>query len=72
MKDRLTMTKALRDAMNAENAPSVNQIAKETGLNRRALDRFKAGETGMQLSKADVLAEYLGVQVKAPKRKRGK
>jgi hypothetical protein len=38
-------------------------IAKDTGLAEATLCRFVAGETSLRLDKADVPAEYLGLEL---------
>lgn len=39
------------------------RIAKDTGILETSLSRFMAGETSLRLDKADVLAEYLGLEL---------
>jgi transcriptional regulator with XRE-family HTH domain len=39
------------------------RIAKDTGIDEAALMRFLRGETSLRLDRADVLAEYLGLEL---------
>jgi transcriptional regulator with XRE-family HTH domain len=39
------------------------QIAKDTGIDQAALMRFVRGQTSPRLDKADVLADYLGLEL---------
>jgi hypothetical protein len=39
------------------------QIRKDTGLAVTSIVRFVNGETSLRLDKADVLAEYLGLEL---------
>ena len=61
------MSDVLRKTME-ESGLSLYQIAKDTGIVSQSLLRFKRGETSLRLDKADVLAEYLGLEL-AKKRK---
>ena len=59
---RSTLSEQLRDAILA--APvSRYRIAKETGVTEAALSRFVRGERGLDLSSADKLAAYLGLEL---------
>ncbi len=56
------MTTVLKDAI--QNAGVTRyQIAKDTGILETSLSRFIRGETSLRLDKADVLAEYLGLEL---------
>jgi transcriptional regulator with XRE-family HTH domain len=39
------------------------EISKATGILQTSLSRFVRGETSLRLDKADVLAEYLGLEL---------
>ena len=57
------MTDALKNAVRAS-GQSLYAIAKATGLNEDSLSRFMRGRQSLRLDKADILAEYIGVQVR--------
>ncbi len=57
-----TMSDVLREAI-ADSGLSLYRIAKDTGVIKTSLMRFMAGETSLRLDKADVLAEYLGLEL---------
>lgn len=57
-----TLTDVLRKTIE-ESGLSLYQIAKDTGIVSQSLLRFKRGETSLRLDKADVLAEYLGLEL---------
>jgi plasmid maintenance system antidote protein VapI len=57
-----TMTEVLRKAI-AESGLTLYRIAKDTGVVKSSLIRFTAGETSLHLDKADVLAEYFGLEL---------
>ncbi len=61
-KPRLTMTDVLKQAIQ-ESGLTLYRIAKETGIVGTSLLRFMQGETSLRLDKADVLAEYLGLEL---------
>ena len=56
------MTDVLRKAI-TESGLTLYRIAKDTGVMKTSLMRFMAGETSLHLSKADVLAAYLGLEL---------
>ena len=56
------MTEVLRAAIE-ESGVTRYRIAKDTGIPETSLMRFVRGETSLRLDKADVLAEYLGLQL---------
>jgi hypothetical protein len=56
------MTQKLREALNRE--PSIYRVSQETGLQKASLMRFARGEHGLQLSKAAILASYLGFELR--------
>ncbi|MGA2032016.1 MAG: helix-turn-helix transcriptional regulator [Thermoguttaceae bacterium] len=58
-----TISDALRRAI-AESGLTLYRIAKDTGLVKSSLMRFVAGETSLRIDRVDVLAEYLGLDVK--------
>ena len=43
------------------------QIAIDTGIAETSLMRFMRGETSLQLERASVLAEYLGLELTKPR-----
>ena len=57
-----TITEAIKVAME-ESGISRYQIAKDTGILQTSLSRFIRGETSLRLDKADLLAEYLGLEL---------
>jgi transcriptional regulator with XRE-family HTH domain len=65
----LTVSEQLRAAILA--APvSRYRIAQETGVTEAALSRFVRGQRLLDLSSVDKLAQYLGLELVAVKRKR--
>jgi transcriptional regulator with XRE-family HTH domain len=63
-----TMTDVLKAAI-AESGLTRYRIAKDTGIDEAALMRFMRGETSLRLDRADVLAEYLGLELTKRKAK---
>ena len=61
-KTKLTMTEVLKATIE-ESAVSRYRIAQDTGILETSLSRFVRGETSLRLDKADVLAEYLGLEL---------
>ena len=61
-KPKPTMTDVLKAAIE-ESGLTRYRIAKDTGIDEAALMRFMRGETSLRLDKADVLAEYLGLEL---------
>jgi transcriptional regulator with XRE-family HTH domain len=61
-KARLTMTDVLKQAIQ-ESGLTLYRIAKDTGIVGTSLLRFMQGETSLRLDKADVLADYLGLEL---------
>ena len=57
-----TMTEVLKTAIE-RSGKTRYQIAQDTGILQTSLSRFMRGETSLRLDKADVLAEYLGLQL---------
>lgn len=57
-----TITETIKVAME-ESGISRYQIAKDTGILQTSLSRFIRGETSLRLDKADLLAEYLGLEL---------
>lgn len=56
------MTAALKKAIQ-DSGLTLYRIAKDTGIVGTSLLRFMRGETSLRLDKADVLAEYLGLEL---------
>jgi transcriptional regulator with XRE-family HTH domain len=61
-KSKRTMTDVLKAAIR-QCGVTRYRIAKDTGILETSLSRFMAGETSLRLDKADVLAEYLGLEL---------
>jgi transcriptional regulator with XRE-family HTH domain len=61
-KPKPTMTEALKAAIE-QCGVSRYRIAQDTGILETSLSRFMRGETSLRLDKADVLAEYLELQL---------
>ena len=61
-KIKSTMTETLRAAIR-DSGLSAYRISKDTGLVVTSIIRFVEGETSLRLDKADVLAEYLGLEL---------
>jgi ribosome-binding protein aMBF1 (putative translation factor) len=57
-----TMTDALKTSIE-KSGVSRYRIAQDTGILETSLSRFMRGETSLRLDKADVLAEYLGLEL---------
>ena len=57
-----TMTESLREALNQ--AESFNSVERNTGVTRQSLMKFARGEQSLRLDKADILAEYFGIEVR--------
>jgi len=60
------MTDVLKAAIE-ESGASRYEISKATGILQTSLSRFVRGETSLRLDKADVLADYLGLQLRERK-----
>jgi transcriptional regulator with XRE-family HTH domain len=56
------MTDVLQQAIQ-DSGLTLYRIAKDTGIVGTSLLRFTQGETSLRLDKADVLAEYLGLEL---------
>ena len=63
-----TMTQLLRKAISE--ADSLLGIARDTGIQRASLQRFRDGRQSIRLDVADRLAAFFGVESRRPKRKR--
>ena len=59
---KLTLSDVLHKAI-AESGLTLYRIAKDTGVVKSSLMRFMAGETSLRLDRADVLAEYLELEL---------
>lgn len=62
-KAKPTLTDVLKAAIR-ECGVTQYRIAKDTGIKETSLSRFMRGETSLRLDKADVLADYLGLELK--------
>lgn len=56
------MTELLRQAVTQ--AESFKAIERDTGVVRQSLMKFARGEQSLRLDKADILAEYFGIEVR--------
>ena len=56
------MTEVLKAAID-ESGISRYRIAQDTGILETSLSRFMRGETSLRLDKADVLAQYLRLEL---------
>jgi transcriptional regulator with XRE-family HTH domain len=65
-KNKPTMTNVLKNAIE-ESGLTRYRIATDTGIGETSLMRFMRGETSLRLDKADVLAEYLGLELRKRK-----
>ena len=68
MSRKKTMSEVLKQAIEAS-GKSVLSIARDTGLAQSSLSRFVTDVRTLRLDKADVLAEYLGLELVAKRRK---
>jgi hypothetical protein len=66
-KRKATLTDALKAAIENSDA-SRYRTAQDTGILETSLSRFVRGESSLRLDKADVLADYLGLEL-VPRRK---
>jgi len=57
-----TISDALRDCLRGRSV-SLSRIASDTGIVKSSLIRFLREETSLRLDKADLLAEYLKLEV---------
>lgn len=56
------MTDVLKKAVR-QSGLSKYRIARDTGILETSLGRFMRGETSLRLDKADLLADYLGLEL---------
>jgi transcriptional regulator with XRE-family HTH domain len=56
------MTDAMKAAIK-ESGLTRYRIATDTGIGQTSLMRFMRGETSLRLDKADLLADYLGLEL---------
>ena len=56
------MTEVLKTAIR-ESGSTRYRISKDTGIDEAGLMRFVRGESSLRLDKADVLSEYLGLEL---------
>jgi len=63
-----TMTDVLRKAI-ADSGLSLYRIAEDTGVTSQSLLRFQRGDQSIRLDKADLLADYLGLELTTRKAK---
>ena len=70
-KKKTTMTETLRTAVR-DSGLSAYRISKDTGLVVTSILRFVEGETSLRLDKADVLAEYFGLELVKNKTRKAK
>ncbi len=62
MAKKPTMTELLQKALN--DAESFKAVERATGVLRQSLMKFARGEQSLRLDKADILAEYFGIEVR--------
>ncbi|MCP4640087.1 MAG: hypothetical protein GY851_06630, partial [bacterium] len=55
-----SMTDLLREAL--LKVESLRRVATETGVQRMAMARFRDGRQSLRLDKADILADYFGIE----------
>ena len=67
-KHRTKLSDQIRDAV-ANCGKTRYEIYKATGIDQAALSRFLAGQRGLEMTTLDILADYLNLNLKAPKRK---
>jgi transcriptional regulator with XRE-family HTH domain len=67
-KTRKKLSDQIREAV-ATCGKSRYQIFKDTGIDQAALSRFMTGGRGLEMSTLDTLADYLNLNIQAPKRK---
>ncbi len=63
-----TMSDTLKRAVKASKMPML-AIQREAGINRQTVARFLDGRGSLRLDKADLLARYLGLELRPAKRK---
>ena len=61
-KRRITMTSALRQAIDESNA-NYHELERQTGVKRQSLMKFARGEQSLRLDMADKLAEFFGIEI---------
>lgn len=69
----MSMTDALKAAIK-RSGQSIYAIARDSGVKRQSLEMFVAGRRSLRLDKADLLATYFGLELRAVRKpaKRGK
>lgn len=65
----MTLSVALKKAIE-ESGMAHLAIERETGVQRASIMHFLRGTGTFRLDKADILAEYFGIKISAPKQKR--
>lgn len=67
MPNHKTISDILRTALNdaVNRGSSFREIERETGIVRQSLMPFARGEQTLRLDKADLLAEYFGLELKS-------
>ncbi len=68
---KVQMTELLRQSVKEalEAGQSLRQIARGSGLQHPPLLRFLRGEQSLRLDKAEMLADYLGIECRRTKQK---
>ena len=59
---RESISEILRRAI--DRVPSINALAKSTGVPRMSIHRFMNGETSLRLDNAERLAEFFGLELR--------
>jgi hypothetical protein len=67
MARKQTMTELLQQALNKAN--SFKAVERDTGVLRQSLMKFARGEQSLRLDKADILAEYFGIEARRKDKK---
>ena len=63
------LRQAAKDAIDA--GQSLREIARESGLKHPPLLRFLRGDQSLRLDKADMLADYLGIECRRTGKRKG-
>lgn len=67
--DRLTVSQTLHRAIR-DSGLSLRELARQSGVDHRAVGRFVSGERGLTNRAVDALAEALGLELTKKKRRR--
>jgi transcriptional regulator with XRE-family HTH domain len=67
----MTLTETIRRAIR-DSGLSLYAIGRDAGVKRQSLERFMAGKQSLRLDMADKLAEFLGIECRCVKRRKGR